>query len=468
MIIFKSRVLLLNLSSFFDDYSMSNVSYLISLYSTSNFQNVTIRPQFERENFVDVETGAEFKIINNGVNFEIMSDELKHFSQVRIFGILDKLKSLKISVFTEEWYAFFSIYIFVIFVLCVICSCFLIDKTTLIISTIVLMLISYEPNILIVTLYNYEKQLSIVDLFYNKTEIVQKMETFSNIPIVCETCKTDVSEYKYISDSSKNDTIFSFFYSYKPSDEVINKYINSLNKFVRSLRTTGSRCKVVIFSNILNVTKEMESCGVIIINATINYHKKQDSIVRFLRFYLVKQFINDFGEYIDRCMFCDLRDTLFQYDPFNTLFERSKYIYISTENNFIGSCKVNSKWFYQVKNVDYEHYFKNKIINSGLIAGDKNIVESVFHLITVMLGGDNFVHTIHDQVYWNMLIHSATFFHRYSKKAVFCNDESFLSTVSQSLNKTTLLYNRSKIAINNTIPAVVHQYDRIRNFTLQC
>lgn len=102
----------------------------------------------------------------------------------------------------------------------------------------------------------------------------------------CILCKFTPKNRKYISNSSKKDAILSFG---------LNNLYN-LFPLIRSLRTTGSKCRFILLTNSKSLTmyssayyKSANLCGVEFINISfVSYSKKE---TYFLRYFHLKNFL---------------------------------------------------------------------------------------------------------------------------------------------------------------------------------
>lgn len=169
----------------------------------------------------------------------------------------------------------------------------------------------------------------------------QKMNFSLPFPIKanneCIPCKFIPNKGVATANSSDKDVILTFG---------ANK-LKNLFPFVKTLRTSGSRCRLIIFVNKLSLTiypklfyKSANDCGVEFFNFGSYSFTKQQAF--FLRFYFYHKFLIQNREIINRVIFCDLYDTLFQSDPFTTEF--GNYLYLTSETYSIRRIPSNRKW----------------------------------------------------------------------------------------------------------------------------
>lgn len=178
-----------------------------------------------------------------------------------------------------------------------------------------------------------------------KAFIQQNFETSPYLKIMhatkdCGKCHFRARNRKE-SNSNQNDVIVG----------IITNIDYNLIVFMRTLRTTKSKCSVVLitddsaYKKMENITKEyMEFCGCQIINAgkiMINPYTYREVNWRFYMLYI---FLIRNKRFIDRVITLDVFDSAFQGDPFNTQVNRT-HINAVDEGIPYKLCNINSNWF---------------------------------------------------------------------------------------------------------------------------
>ena len=160
----------------------------------------------------------------------------------------------------------------------------------------------------------------------------------------------------YNSSKSKNCVLCNFASSDRKSDSTphdvvmthsVGKFSNLL-PFVRSLRSTGANCSIVIFVSLsdykpyANQMKAAEECGVQFVYVDIPKNLLKNS-----RFHVFIPFYYDFifknKNKIHRILKCDLFDTLFQLDPFNDKYFKNNTFFMYKEKSNGYHCRTQVK-----------------------------------------------------------------------------------------------------------------------------
>ena len=217
-----------------------------------------------------------------------------------------------------------------------------------IVIEIILNIIRYSSNFILY--YEYSNQdykfyngvsLNYSYLFeYNKSNLFSFPKyNFSETPKgynKCKLCSFVPNNGSHLPNSSGRDAIFLLG---------INKLTNLL-PIVKTLRTTGSKCRVFLFTDAQTIKKyglvrnfyvPLENCGLEIVNLgdlnTNDYY-----YICYLRYNIYKSFLILYRQFFDRIIFMDLYDSIIQHDPFTTEFGNSLYLsdegYIIRDNSF--------------------------------------------------------------------------------------------------------------------------------------
>lgn len=190
----------------------------------------------------------------------------------------------------------------------------------------------------------------------------------------CQLCKFSIRNDQ--PNSSPRDAILSAMFS----------AIAGLLPFVRTLRTTGSKAHVFLFTD--NKGKSMltqdelmllDKCSIFIINTgTFHLEWKRFLILRYPLFY---DFLYYRVHLMDRVIIVDLFDTVFQGDPFTSSFHNDTF-YFAKENITIDQCWMNSMWAKRAAPDLYDEIKNNTIVNSGLFMGG---IIPVLHFLDIYM-----------------------------------------------------------------------------------
>ena len=150
------------------------------------------------------------------------------------------------------------------------------------------------------------------------------------------------------SNSTKRDVVFSF-----ASGKVLNLVL-----FQRTLRTTGSNATIVIFLDYIayqSIDKDTlafsAECGTQIIVCREPEFVFQNQATKNYMFHIAYLFFKQNEGFIDRVVFLDLFDGLFQNDPFND-FIKHKVIHFARENMLNHFNPTSLDWIHA-----YDPYF---------------------------------------------------------------------------------------------------------------
>lgn len=245
----------------------------------------------------------------------------------------------------------------------------------------------------------------------------------------------------------------------------INYGITEVKNFVISLRKFNHVDDVVLFVGrncSTEFKKFLESNNVK--TCTYETFNCSDTRMNNARFFRYLEFLND-SEY-NKILITDVRDVVFQGDPFNDLPEDFLYLFKEDPGIKIGDCEYNSFWMecaYQ-KNIATLVQDKN-ILCAGTILGSKNKILDLLIRITddlLLIKKSNY------QNYQSVNIDQAIL----NKIAYIDNIDATLKpngnivgtigiSVTHSNAKDIITINNlNLLSVNGNIPLIVHQYDR--------
>jgi hypothetical protein len=254
-----------------------------------------------------------------------------------------------------------------------------------------------------------------------------------------------------------------------PSDVILcHVYGNShpnLITFLRSLRSTGSRCTVVMFhvegywqSLSAEEFAAVNSCGIVWANlgAYMSHHPLQWTDARFI---VGKLFLARFQWLFDRVIMVDAFDTWFQADPFRKEFPRD-VAKITVENDTISNDGLNIAWVRCVdREFSPEYYADKPVINAGLIYGQLHPMLSLFVHYAVVAEFQKVIHCIPiDQALLS------TMFYRGRLGQGIALDrtgENMISSTKWSYKLVETGNEQYMMPVSGgNIPTTLHQYDR--------
>lgn len=199
----------------------------------------------------------------------------------------------------------------------------------------------------------------------------------------------------------------------------------------------------------------------------------------FLRFCFFQKFLIQNQDKIDRVVFVDLYDTIFQHDPFTTEF--GNFLYISSDTFAFSRVRSNKIWLNQCltyfeHNFDptvstfFDEKFKKEVIskedlNGGLQAGSTQIM--IEFATAMMKMGDQKKLKVHcnDQGFLNALIYSGYFRNKF-KYSILTLNSTFMASIHfycfMHINKSPDKFEIGKIDRQGGVAAVLHQFDRSR------
>ena len=285
--------------------------------------------------------------------------------------------------------------------------------------------------------------------FYNYETIVQLMNTTQ------QNCSLCLFPALKPSLSSEDDVAISVLYG---------KRIFNIVNWVRSLRSTGCKCKILFFhepSYISNFNHQeldtINECGVTWCNIGVDISQNYDIHPTTTRFLIIQNFLEAFGNYFRYVMINDVFDTIFQKDPFiPQLFKNNKVVF-SIERVQFGNHEYNMKW---VKAIDpnwTDSFWRKKyVINNGFEIGN---AECVLRLLFELNKAHYFLSNgTTDQAVLNYIYYRDIF----TDLWIDFGGDYYISACYSIYNlESDNLGFMHEVSFNNITQAVIHQYDRI-------
>ena len=185
--------------------------------------------------------------------------------------------------------------------------------------------------------------------------------------------------------------------------------IRNLAPLLRTLRTTGSKCGVVLLTDddakIDPITQEIaENCGLQIYRCGKYVPPPGLPYAPYAYvYYLINAFLEQNKNNLGRVILVDLFDTVFQGDPFNVQVN-DKYINAVDEGLFFLSSELNRQWYSQADWLNWPKLPLSKYLRlyicSGYFAGT---AKDISHLMNVFVDFYDFTSNAPDQGVFNYL-----------------------------------------------------------------
>jgi hypothetical protein len=238
-------------------------------------------------------------------------------------------------------------------------------------------------------------------------------------------------------DTHNKNLIIGAFSNYKYTD--ILSYLNSIDKNVPQ-----NTDKIMLVYNVDNTTKEyLQSKGWMIYSGTLNGHIHMQ---RFRDMWYILQNTN-----YDYIISTDVRDVIFQHNPFEYLSTISKPVLVASENITYKEEAWNTKNIHEGYGEIYWDWIKDKEVgNVGILGGKGEYIKSLFHLIWLGSQAGDTQHFT-DQSAANLIIHNELI------KPMVEIDTKFCLQVGSMADKN------AEIDYKNY--PLIHQYDRSEYLT---
>jgi hypothetical protein len=223
---------------------------------------------------------------------------------------------------------------------------------------------------------------------------------------------------------------------------------------VRSIRTTECRATIVVFTDLHIGHNPFAGCGVHIIEFGCNFGKSVN-IMQAMRYPLIMDFIENYHFQMDRVLYADSFDTIFQCDPFSDHVNSSS-LFLSSESHQLKS-SAWSKFMLEsgLYGFRQKEHLNDLVICSGLFMGGARPVyllcKAVFNLF-----GPNFNVFKPDQIFF-LLLMSTQFFAKIGVAVVLLGVGETLSTIG--LRGIGFTNNKFPLAgKNGGVPCAIHQF----------
>lgn len=250
---------------------------------------------------------------------------------------------------------------------------------------------------------------------------------------------------------------------------------SQLKPFIDTLYSSGYTGKFILF--VSNITKEalnsLERRGITLIHYSDNYpylpnnpeipsnivdQSKEVLSPNSLRYILYYLYLKNAGsEQIDRIMFSDIRDVIFQKNPFDYNYKPGLYCFLEDADTKIKDEKHNSFWIqHGFGPEELSKIGHNTICCSGVTIGDYvsiiDYLEKMINHIIKLKNVGGLDQGIHNYLIYNNKLDSLNLIN---------DDEGPITTLSYFKNFNKVLFHNGSIINKSGQPVnIVHQYDR--------
>lgn len=256
----------------------------------------------------------------------------------------------------------------------------------------------------------------------------------------------------------------------------VNFNKDAVKNFILSFREVNQKDDLILFVDSTNLPIFQEVFADKNIKfAQFKYYEFIDTLIHNARYLEYLEFLLDNPQY-NNILFADTKDVVFQSNPFDNLHDEFLYFFKEDSGIKIGDDYYNNSWWIYAA-YGNEILYKigyNNIICSGTILGSYNemikFLERFKNELLQIKKRDQHIYqnVILDQAIVNYLGHLGLV----NEPNIFLKQNGdIIATVGATLNNVdddrvksldTISINgyTRTVAVNNKIPAVVHQYDR--------
>lgn len=182
------------------------------------------------------------------------------------------------------------------------------------------------------------------------------------------------------------------------------------------------------------------------------------------RFSILNMWLLVYGSIYSHIISIDIRDVVFQGDPFKWNFEDVMYMVDESIHNMTLRDEVYNRRWIEVYD-DYEKILNERVLNSGTLFGSSFYFIKFINQFTEFLRNDK--HITNEQGTLNYLYHTNYFKdikflmnrNEYGLVYTMALDHIYFHEISTFNIRNNILYNK-----DNTKPLIIHQYDRHRHF----
>lgn len=213
-----------------------------------------------------------------------------------------------------------------------------------------------------------------------------------------------------------------------------------------------------------SLSKRLTFVPTVIYRAYVKQHKNPNAlIVNCWRYFCFSDYLAQLTSKPNYVLFSDVRDVVFQKQPFSFPFELGLSVASECVRSTIGNSRANSKWLWQAAGFKQMRKLANQTpICSGTTVADYRTALSYLTQMTSLLKKAYFWglfeaidQGLHNYIVHNQLIEPLHIFRNWSSPFLTLDSEEVLSE-----NKDSAGYICNQ---DRSIVPIVHQYDRVRN-----
>lgn len=244
--------------------------------------------------------------------------------------------------------------------------------------------------------------------------------------------------------------------------------------FIRTLKTTRTRARTVLFvDDKTEISDEdanlLSGCNVEVYRYIHGEGEVINKVPKMVRYYYEYDFIKNNINNINRVLHIDSYDVIFGSDPFGEEISDEK-LYFTLENIKLKDSKWTLKWM----KLCYEHesllpFYHNEISCSGVIIGSARLYVKYLEILFERSNWTKCYGDSLDQAHHNYIIFTKEY-HKSKIEVEFLDCESNYVNLHFCCKRQNC--NKIDFTKTDTLPAVVHQYNRfnniITNLTLLC
>lgn len=255
--------------------------------------------------------------------------------------------------------------------------------------------------------------------------------------------------------------------------DVVLLYASEINKGLvlcyKSLRSTGSLCRIILFLPEKTVLSNAEKKSIEHFQIEVVFVKPIKIDGKFVphmeRYFHERDWLTKNIDVVDRILHTDSMDVFFQGDPFSDM--RSDKLVFVVEPHQFRSCGWNLGWLQDCYGRRRSGpVTKSYIICSGSIGGSAKEYEKLLNLMIkqpewTSCYDDSKDQPILNYLVWQGLVTEANISYTYTG----CNDDFF--TMQWCVLDKKILFNEHKqiVSLVNTVPSYIHQYNRFPELT---
>ena len=240
---------------------------------------------------------------------------------------------------------------------------------------------------------------------------------------------------------------------------------------IKSLRSTGSQCRIVILSSKtirfpLKTKLLFDQLDVEVFDNCTNTNASRTYVPHMLRYEFEREWIQQRINFLDRIFHADAFDVYFQKDPFTNSLAQGGIKFV-VEPHFFRSCGWNLNWFKTCYGEEKLNRVLNKfIVCSGSIIGDAKAYLKLLDLMIESQEWKTCWNPSFDQPILNYLIWENKLIEKDIEYDFTACNGGFLTYQWCILDYETRINERQEIiTMINTTPSFVHQYNRNKELT---